>query len=475
MVSSVVPKRSRAKAWVLLVLLLLVAVVGSVAYLVWRQTVPGVQSLTTPPRFIGQKTSFTVIVEARRGDVARVEVRIEQSGKSTPVATKESGLGHRVEIPVVVDSSALGLREGSATIEVWARDSFWRPIRRDDRAIAGYPVTIDLTPPKVELLAATRYLSPGGSGLVAFRVSGAARTDVSAGPLTFPSFAFGAADKGARIALIALPWDYDPATPIQIRASDEAGNTASRGIPAEIRPRKFPRDTIDIKDAFLQAKVPELLPQRPATESLVDGFLIINRDLRRQAEETKRKIGATTADKPLWHGPFVQARNTKVFANFAETRTYVHGGREIDRQIHFGYDLASTRQSPVPASNKGVVVFAEPLTIYGNTVVIDHGLGLQTLYAHLSSTTVKVGDAVEKGQEIARTGSTGLAIGDHLHYEVLVNGISVTPLEWWDAKWIRDRVNRPLRDAGLPEIAGVGAVADDEPARPVRAARRRAR
>ena len=153
MVSSVVPKRSRAKAWVLLVLILLVAGVGSVGYLVWRQTVPGVQSLTTPPRFVGQKTSFTVVVEARRGNVARVEVRIEQSGKSTPVATKDSGLGRRVEIPVVVDSAALGLREGSATIEVWARDTFWRPIRRDDRAIAGYPVTVDLTPPKVELLA----------------------------------------------------------------------------------------------------------------------------------------------------------------------------------------------------------------------------------------------------------------------------------------------------------------------------------
>ena len=283
----------------LIVVVLLVAVVGSVAYLVWRQTVPGVQSLTTPPRFIGQKTTFTAVVEARRGNVARVEVRIEQSGKSTPVAAKESGLGRRVELPVVVDSSALGLREGSATIEVWGRDTFWRPIRRDDRAIAGYPVTVDLTPPKVELLSATRYLSPGGSGLVAFRVSGAARTDVLAGATTFPSFAFGPADKGARIALIALPWNYDPATPIQIRATDEAGNTATRGIPAEIRPRKFPKDTIDVKDAFLQAKVPELLPQRSPTESLVEGFLVINRDLRRQAEETKRKIGATTADKPL--------------------------------------------------------------------------------------------------------------------------------------------------------------------------------
>src|SRR5262245_66293780 len=97
-VSSVVPKRSRAKAWVLVVLILLVAVVGSVAYLVWRQTVPGVQSLTTPPRFIGHKSSFPVVVEARRGNVARVEVRIEQAGKSTPAATKDSGRGQRVEI-----------------------------------------------------------------------------------------------------------------------------------------------------------------------------------------------------------------------------------------------------------------------------------------------------------------------------------------------------------------------------------------
>jgi murein DD-endopeptidase MepM/ murein hydrolase activator NlpD len=101
-----------------------------------------------------------------------------------------------------------------------------------------------------------------------------------------------------------------------------------------------------------------------------------------------------------------------------------------------------------------VVVFAEPLTIYGNTVVVDHGMGLQTLYAHLSSTTVKVGDAVEKGQELARTGSTGLAIGDHLHYEVLVSGASVTPLEWWDGKWIRDHIGKPLKEANLPAIAG---------------------
>ena len=109
-------------------------------------------------------------------------------------------------------------------------------------------------------------------------------------------------------------------------------------------------------------------------------------------------------------------------------------------------------------------------------MIVDHGLGLQTLYAHLSSLGVKAGDAVTKGQELGRSGTTGLAVGDHLHFEVLVSGVSVTPIEWWDGKWIRDRVNRPLKQAGLPEIAGVGEVADEPGARSTvtpRPARRR--
>ena len=459
------------KLGVLLILALLLAVVGSVSYLAWRQSVPGVQSLTPAPRFIGQKTTLTITLEARRGNVARVEVRVVQDAKSTTVTRQEGAFGRRVELPLTIESASLGLREGAATLEVWARDDFWRPLRVDDRAVAAYPVTVDMTPPKIELLAATRYVAPGGSGLVAFRVTGASRSTLTAGTLALPSFAWGPAERGTRIALLALPWDTAPGTPFTLSAEDEAGNTAARGVPAELRPRRFPHDTIDIKDAFLQVKVPELLPQRPAGQPLVEGFLVINRELRRQAEDAKRRIGATTADRPLWEGRFVQPRNTKVFANFAETRVYVFGGRQIDTQVHYGFDLASTRRSPVPAANTGTVVFAGPLTIYGNTVIVDHGLGLQTLYAHLSRVEVKVGDAVEKGQQLGRTGNTGLAIGDHLHFEVLVNGVSVTPLEWWDAKWIRDHIEKPLLEAGLPQIGG-----DEGPPRPpAKPARRPAR
>jgi murein DD-endopeptidase MepM/ murein hydrolase activator NlpD len=471
----VVPQRSRIRPWVFLVVLLVVAIVAPVSYLAWRQSVPGVRATLTSPKAIGHKPALTLSLAAARGNVAGAEVRVVQDGKPVTVFKQEAALGARADVPVTFETAALGLHEGGATIEVWSRDDFWRPLRGTARAVASVPVTIDLTPPKLEILGATRYISPGGAALVAFRVDDAVRTDVTVGPRAFPSYAYGAPDKHARVALIALPADFSSNTPMAITARDEAGNVTSRGVPAELKPRAFPRDTIKLSEAFLQAKVPELLPQRPPSQRLLDGFLVINRDQRKQAETEKLKVGERTAEQPLWEGPFVQPRNTKVFSNFAETRTYVYDGREVDTQVHYGYDLASTKQSAVPASNAGVVAFTGPLTIYGNTVIVDHGLGLQTLYAHLSSIDVKPGDKVTKGQPLGRTGATGLAIGDHLHFEVLVSGVSVTPLEWWDGKWIRDRVNRPLKQAGLQEIAGLGAVpaAEDAPAASARPARRR--
>jgi murein DD-endopeptidase MepM/ murein hydrolase activator NlpD len=148
----------------------------------------------------------------------------------------------------------------------------------------------------------------------------------------------------------------------------------------------------------------------------------------------------------------------------------------VDTQIHFGYDLAAVRHGPVPAANSGVVVFAGPLSIYGNAVVVDHGLGLQTLYGHLSSIDVKEGDQITKGQELGKSGSTGLALGDHLHYEVLINGVSVTPLEWWDGRWIRDHVGRPLREASVPLLESITPTAEkDESGSPAARRRRAAR
>ena len=125
---------------------------------------------------------------------------------------------------------------------------------------------------------------------------------------------------------------------------------------------------------------------------------------------------------------------------FADHRTYIYKGKEVDQQVHLGFDLASFAGTPIVSANRGIVLFADELGIYGNCVIIDHGMGVQSLYGHLSSIDVKAGQTVEKEQQIGRSGMTGMAGGDHLHFTMLVNGKMVNPVEWWDAHWIEDRI-----------------------------------
>ncbi|WP_239027828.1 M23 family metallopeptidase [Geomonas subterranea] len=101
----------------------------------------------------------------------------------------------------------------------------------------------------------------------------------------------------------------------------------------------------------------------------------------------------------------------------------------------------------MPAANRGRVVWADDLGIYGQCVIIDHGLGLQTLYGHLSRIAVKEGEEVRKGDIIGDTGDTGLAGGDHLHFGVMISGQEVNPIEWWDPTWIRNNVTGKLEEA----------------------------
>ena len=106
----------------------------------------------------------------------------------------------------------------------------------------------------------------------------------------------------------------------------------------------------------------------------------------------------------LWKGAFAQLSNSKVEANFADHRTYTYNGEPIDTAYHLGYDLSVTKHYPVEAANSGTVAFTGDLGIYGNTVILDHGLGLFTLYGHLSSIDVKAGDSVSQAPSARQDG-----------------------------------------------------------------------
>ena len=136
-------------------------------------------------------------------------------------------------------------------------------------------------------------------------------------------------------------------------------------------------------------------------------------------------------------------------ASYGDERHYYYKNKDhkISHSFHVGYDLASTKMATIKTSNAGTVVYANENGIYGNMPMIDHGLGLYSLYGHCSQLLVNEGEEVNKGQAIAKTGVSGLALGDHLHFGLLVQGIEVRPVEWFDQSWIRKNVDNIFKDA----------------------------
>jgi murein DD-endopeptidase MepM/ murein hydrolase activator NlpD len=461
----------RGKLWLLLLLLLL----AGGGFLIWRQRQPPVR-VAIEPAFgaLGHSPrAVTVVLDAPAANLGAVEVRVVQQGTARPVLIEDlaAQATRALRKPVTLDAALLKLAEGPAELEIEARDTLWRP-RPPKGPRLVHRFTVDLTPPKLELKTATGYIKHAGAGIVVYRPEGAARSGVRVGTEFFPGVAGLAQDAAVHVALFVVPYSGPEVAPAVV-AVDEAGNERVIGVPVTFLPVRFPKDTINLTEAFLRRKMPELAPQMPGTASvaeLLQAFLRVNGEGRKAFETKNREIGrGESSPKPLWSGAFRQQPNTKVFANFPEERTYQMDARTVDTQWHLGIDLASNRQSPVEASNAGRVVFTGPNGIYGNMVVVDHGLGLMSLYAHLSDIAVKVGQTVQRGEAIGRSGETGLAGGDHLHFALLVHGVYTSPLEWWDDHWLKDRIAKPLVDAGitLPGVTdGVSAAATSGPTAP---------
>jgi murein DD-endopeptidase MepM/ murein hydrolase activator NlpD len=167
--------------------------------------------------------------------------------------------------------------------------------------------------------------------------------------------------------------------------------------------------------------------------------------MRRQNNQTLADLRLKTEEKFLSTEPFLQLSNSQMESEFADVRSYIYNGKKVDQQVHLGFDLAVTAHTPLVASNDGKVVWAAPLGIYGNCIVVDHGYGLQSIYGHLSELGVKEGDMVKRGQQMGKSGSTGLAGGDHLHFSMQVDGVQVNPVEWWDQHWIKDHIQNRFK------------------------------
>ncbi len=412
---------------VILVLLGFVWFSGKQVNLKLAKAVPG----------IGAATSVSVEADGPHG-VKSFTASVEQDGQTQAVYQDKtkSKQTSRIYTFTAGKKQAGFLKEGPAKLVLKASSNDLRGAT----ATLSQDVQVVLRPPTIVADGRQHYINQGGAELATLDLGGS-WTDAgvrvanySAGTFPMP----GEPDNSAhRFSLFPFPWNVSAETVPLAFARNGAGTEVTTTFWVRVFPKKFRESSIQLSDRELQKVDGELDPE--GTGSLIDRFVKLNREMRRANNQTVYNLRTNTEKRILWSGPFIPVKGARE-SYFADKRSYIYNGRKVDEQVHLGYDLAQTTNMPVKAANSGKVIYADRLGLYGNCVIIDHGYSLQSLYGHMSRLLVKVGDMVQKEQQIGVSGSTGMAFGDHVHFSMMIAGIQVDPKEWWDEHWIHDRI-----------------------------------
>lgn len=423
-----------------------IVVLAPIVYVLARSATP-VVDLTSPVTSLGQATPIAVHVHDPRG-VSKLSAIVEQNGtqyaawqSSQPSSAADSTFSFTAGVKTTPQ-----LRDGKAKliVEATSNDLLQKTgrLERD--------VTVVTQPPTISVDSDQHYLYLGMADLATFNVSGGwTEAGVRVGDQTYRAWPM-PGGKAGFFSLYAFAWNMPLGTIPLAYASNGAGNDVTSPLVVQFPKKEQPKYTVhdlQVSDAFMQKVVGELDPS--GSGDPVARFVEINSEMRRANNKTLSDLRFKTADRFLWSQPFTRQSHSQAESTFADLRNYIYQGKKIDQQVHLGYDLAVTQHVGVEASNDGRVVYAAPLGIYGNCIVVDHGYGLQTIYGHLSHIAVHEGDMVKRGQVMGQSGMTGMAGGDHIHFAMQLDGVQIDPKEWWDSHWIQDHIAKRVDVPGF--------------------------
>lgn len=429
-------KTKRFPRYILLIpILLIVFVISVLLYRIFSVNEPQIEGADSF-RNLPAKKEIYFMVESNF-PVKSISVVIRQDGKETVLLDDKPELNHK-DYNLILEPKKLGLKDGTCEVEIVAQAGL---LKKTNIIVNG---KIDTVPPILAILSETYITSQGSAAAVLASAKDAVSVHVEVDKKQYRATKGVDGNKNNYFAIYPIARHLPLKSPIYVAAVDEVGNKAKTAVKTIITKTRYKKDTIRISDNFIKKKIYPILGKAEDDPDMLESFIEVNKTWRERDNDQIKKAAGESADKILWQGRFLQMKKSKVFSTFGDMRDYVYKGKTVSKSVHLGYDLASLSHSPIEASNSGTVIFTGPVGIYGNTMIIDHGLGLMTLYAHLSSIEVDVGQAVKKGEIVARSGQTGLAVGDHLHFAILCHGVYVSPVPWWDISWIEKRVMKVL-------------------------------
>lgn len=402
--------------------------------------------LTPDIKAIGRGQTFTVTVADQKSGLKSTLVSLTQNGKTqvlSSISYPKKGPASQ-DIPITLDPLATKVTDGPATLQITAVDASFR----ENKATLVRPVYVDVMPAQIFLLNTQNHVNPGGVCVILYRTSEPViESGVFVNETFFKAYPITVSGKPCYVSYFAIPMDAGDREPqVRVFVKDPGQSETSANIRFILKKKKFRSDKVNLSDNFLQQKMPDFQTAVPELRGkpLVDTFIYVNTTMRAENLKTIQSFCQQSQPKALWEGTFLRMKDGSPMALYGDRRQWIFDGKEIGESLHEGIDLASTEKAPVQAANNGLIVFAGPLGIYGNAVIIDHGLGMISLYGHMSSIQVKEGQSVKLGDVIGNTGMSGLAGGDHLHFGIMVGGKFVNPIEWWDPHWIADNVKKKV-------------------------------
>ncbi len=219
-------------------------------------------------------------------------------------------------------------------------------------------------------------------------------------------------ENGAYYALVGVHALTDPGLyELTLSVANGGGEQAAVSIGVPVGDGGYSYERIDVP---------------PSRTNLLDPELVV-------AEQQRlAQVQTIFTSQRRWDGPFWRPVEAAISSYYGTRRSYSGGPYN---SFHAGLDFNAGGGTAVLAPADGTVVLAEPLAVRGNAVIVDHGWGLMTGYWHLAEIGVAVGQEVRRGDVLGRVGNTGLSTGAHLHWEFIVNGVSVDGLQWLDSAY----------------------------------------
>ncbi len=468
--------------WIAFVIFLISVVIPTTAvianlYQKFLENEPPTLTVIQAPSGLGiEKQKIIIDVGDRGAGLDEVIVRATARGVNRTIFQKrydllENSKSDHIEIEISGNSkdrnknSIFPFTTGKIEVKVFDK-SYW-----SNTTEASWDYLVDVTPPRVAAYTTQHNGTQGGVELVVYRAEdkNLSESGVRVRDIFFKGYPVAdygeeySKAKNAYFAFYAIPLDFNPAKDVvRLYAKDKGNNYTEMRFKYNTRRVAKPKRDINVTATFLN-KAEEIFQQNYVNEkqkfadagiSITDDtnlpisqkFDLLTFDYQKYLNTVLNKLSQNSLHTKNWDNAFTQPLGT-ITGVYGETKTFLHDGQTLGTLINNGFEFALPNGTDVYPQASGVVLYTGKMGIYGNVVIVDHGLGICTLYGYLSEILISPdGEMIDTKTVIGKSGNTGLTNSDRLYVAVLNQGYAVSPTEWWDRNWINNHIINKMAD-----------------------------